>query len=120
MPWPEAVSRRSVTTETLLRFMLSPCEICSADTGCRTGFVSRVLLFSPVAFHQYAILVFTHMLLSPGKGKAVPLQAWSGPEGSRKLRFPDFMTTAQECGKVASLTHRPHLSPENPPGTDFC
>jgi len=28
--------------------------------------------------------------------KAVPLQAWSGPEGSRKLRFPDFMTTAQE------------------------
>jgi hypothetical protein len=24
-------------------------------------------------------------------GKAVPLQAWSGPEGSRKLRFPDFM-----------------------------
>jgi len=27
-----------------------------------------------------------------GKGKAVPLQAWSGPEGSRKLRFPNFMT----------------------------
>jgi hypothetical protein len=24
-----------------------------------------------------------------GKGKAVPLQAWSGPEGSRKLRFPN-------------------------------
>jgi len=29
-----------------------------------------------------------------GKGKAVPLQAWSGAEGSKKLRFPDFMTTA--------------------------
>ena len=29
-----------------------------------------------------------------GKGKVVPLQAWRGPEGSRKLRFPDFMTTA--------------------------
>jgi hypothetical protein len=27
-----------------------------------------------------------------GKSKAGPLQAWSGPEGSRKLRFPDFMT----------------------------
>jgi len=27
------------------------------------------------------------------KGKAVPLQAWSGPQGSRKLRFPYFMTT---------------------------
>jgi len=44
-------------------------------------------------------------------GKAVPLQAWSGPEGSRKLRFPDFMITAQDDGKVVSLTHRPPLSP---------
>jgi len=24
------------------------------------------------------------------KGKAMPLQAWTGPEGSRKLRLPDF------------------------------
>ena len=38
------------------------------------------------------------------EGKAVPLQAWSGPEGSRKLRFPDFMTTAQDGGKVVSLS----------------
>ena len=55
-----------------------------------------------------------------GKGKAVPLQAWSGPKGSRKLRFPDFMTTAQEGGKVVSLMHRPHLPPGNSPGTHFC
>ena len=54
------------------------------------------------------------------KGKSVPLQAWSGPEGSRKLMFPDFMTTAQEDGKVVCLTHRPHLPPGNPPGTHFC
>ena len=37
------------------------------------------------------------------KGKAVPLQAWSGPEGSRKLRFPDYVTTAQDGGKVSAL-----------------
>ena len=43
--------------------------------------------------------------------KSVPLQAWSGPEGSRKLTFPDFMTTAQDDGKVVSLTHRPPLPP---------
>jgi hypothetical protein len=54
------------------------------------------------------------------KGKAVPLQAWSGPEGSRKLRFPDFMTTAQDGGKVVSLTHRPPLPPGNTPGNHFC
>jgi len=28
------------------------------------------------------------------KFKAVPLQVWTGPEGSRKLRFPDFVTKA--------------------------
>ena len=54
------------------------------------------------------------------KGKAVPLQAWSGPEGTRKLWFPDCMTTAQDGSKVVSLTHRPPLSPGNAPGNHFC
>jgi hypothetical protein len=54
------------------------------------------------------------------KGKAVPLQAWRGPEGSRKLRFPDLLKTAQYGGKVVSLTHRPPLPPGNTPGTHFC
>jgi hypothetical protein len=54
------------------------------------------------------------------KDKAVLLQAWSGPEGSRKLRFPDFMTTVQDDGKVDSLTYRPPLHPGNTPGTHFC
>jgi len=26
------------------------------------------------------------------KGKAIPLQAWTGPEGSWRLRLPDFKT----------------------------
>ena len=61
---------------------------------------------------------FDHVV--KGKGKAATLQAWSGPEVSRKLRFPDFMTAAQDGGKVVSLTHRPHLPPGNTPGTHFC
>jgi hypothetical protein len=28
------------------------------------------------------------------KGKAIPLQAWAGPEGSKKLRLPDFKIIA--------------------------
>ena len=44
--------------------------------------------------------------------KAVPLQVWSDPEVSRKLRFSDYMTTAQDGGKVVSLTHRPTLPQE--------
>jgi len=26
------------------------------------------------------------------KNKAIPLQAWTGPEGSRRIRLPDFKT----------------------------
>ena len=52
-------------------------------------------------------------------GKAVPLLAWSAPEGSRKLLFPDYMTTEQDGGKFVSLRHRPPLPPGNAPGTHF-
>ena len=37
------------------------------------------------------------------KGKTVPLQARRGPEGPRKLRFPDFVTTAQNDGSMSAL-----------------
>jgi hypothetical protein len=40
--------------------------------------------------------------------KAVPLQAWRGPEGSRRSRLPD---SAHEGGRVVSHTHRPRLPP---------
>ena len=37
------------------------------------------------------------------KGKSVPFQAWTDPEGSRKLRFPHFVTTAQDGGRLSAL-----------------
>ena len=37
------------------------------------------------------------------KGKAVPLEARRGPEGSRKLRFQDFVTTTQDGGRFSAL-----------------
>ena len=63
-------------------------------------------------------LIFS-VILSDGKGKEVPFQAWGDPEGSRKLRFPDYMTT-QDGGKFVNPTHRPPLPPGNAPGTHFC
>ena len=45
------------------------------------------------------------------KGKAVPLQAWTGPEGSRKLRFPDFVTMVQDGGRFSALCTG-HLYPQ--------
>jgi hypothetical protein len=44
-------------------------------------------------------------------GKAIPLQAWTGPEGSRSLRIPDFKTIGTWRWEVVSRTHRPPLPP---------
>jgi len=73
-----------------------------------------------IKFGVIGIPLILHHLLKLCLKKAVPLQAWSGPEGSRRLRFPDLMTTAQVGGKVVSLTHRPPLPPRNTRGTHFC
>ena len=35
--------------------------------------------------------------------KAVSLQPWVGPEGSRRFKFPDFVTTAQDGGRLSAL-----------------
>jgi len=32
------------------------------------------------------------VFVSKGKGKAIPLQAWTGPEASKRLRLLDFKT----------------------------
>jgi hypothetical protein len=34
------------------------------------------------------LLIYVYLF----KGKAIPLQAWKGPEGSRRLWLPDFKT----------------------------
>ena len=44
--------------------------------------------------------------------KSVPLQAWSGPEGSRKSRVPDFITKAQDGGRMSALRTGHFYPPE--------
>jgi hypothetical protein len=38
------------------------------------------------------VFIIIIIIIIKGKGEAIPLQAWSGPKGSRRLRLPDFMT----------------------------
>ena len=87
-----------------------PLEARSDPEGSRklrfTAFVKR---------HRLSALRTGRLYPQEILRRAVPLQAWSGPEGSRKLRFTDFVITAQDGGKVASLTHRPPLPPGNTP-----
>jgi len=57
----------------------------------------------PLSSHTLqAIRVFVR-LSQCKKGKAVPLQAWTGPEGTGKSMFPDFVTTVQHGGSLSAL-----------------
>ena len=40
----------------------------------------------------FCVLNDTIAYLNGVKSKAIPLQAWTGPEGSGRLRRPDFKT----------------------------
>jgi hypothetical protein len=42
---------------------------------------------------EYKIEIF---ILIKGKGKAILVQTWTGPEDSRRLRLPDFKTVSTQ------------------------
>jgi len=59
-----------------------------------------VLIFSTIFSETFLILrriqrdivIKVYWYSSIVKGKAIPLQAWTGPKGSKRVRFPDFKT----------------------------
>jgi len=86
---------------------LNPVCICWylwQIAGCRVRKLVRCR--NPKKWKDFALLLifdcrqsvavvgtFTRSFMCTGvKGKAIPLQAWTGPEGSRRLRLPDFKT----------------------------
>ena len=85
---------------------------------CRRDPVNSAGHFLARAHYIYAVLQV--LGVKKVKGKAVPLQAWTCPESSRKLRLPDFVTTAQDGGRLLALRTDRFLSPGNTPGTHFC
>jgi len=68
-------------------------QICDCS---KHGFRERLVL------HKFVDIFTPFLCQGKGKGKAVPLQTWTGPEGSRKLRLPDFVTT-QDGGRLSAL-----------------
>jgi hypothetical protein len=36
------------------------------------------------------IIKYKYLTIKKGRCKAIPAQAWTGPEGSRWLRLPDY------------------------------
>jgi hypothetical protein len=75
-------------------------SVSNLSSHLRLGFSSGLFLlgFRITVVNTMRIWDESRVFYMKSYVKAVPLQAWSGPEGSRKLRFPDYMTTAQDGG----------------------
>ena len=95
----------------MIEFLFLDFNTLYADENTILKSISSSQVFKQTSFVLFEI---------KDKGKAVPLQAWSYSDVSRKLRLTDFMTMAQDGDKVVSLTHRPPSPPGNTPGTHFC
>jgi len=103
LPFPCVTVRRHISTglyivcsceETLLALYKRAVTACTARLNIKysvPGFLSTVWCLQ---WDSQMFVRGTNFRQVKVKGKAVLLQAWSGPEGSRKFRFPDFMTTA--------------------------
>jgi hypothetical protein len=59
-------------------------------------FVIRERLFAHPVYYCASIflLEFLPAMNTTYSAKAIPLEAWIGPEGSRRLRLPDFKTSS--------------------------
>jgi len=58
------------------------------EYGLQTSITAATMSGHGVA---YFATIWCYKLVK-GNGKAIPLQAWTGPEGSRRLKLPDFKT----------------------------
>ena len=62
--------------------------------GMRNGYVKRYhwMTWGSIIISIIIIIIVIVSDFSLCKGKTFPKQAWTGPEGSRKLRLPDYET----------------------------
>jgi len=61
-------------------------------TRSRITYIKMLTLIPLYSSIEINLVEVNYISKGKGKDKAIPLQAWTDPEGSRKLRFPDFKT----------------------------
>jgi hypothetical protein len=76
----------TTATEWQPNFILTNISSITPNSGFTSPLTSSRTSFFCVT---YTLLRFQTQNV---KGKAIPLQAWTGPDGSNRMRFPDFKT----------------------------
>jgi len=91
----------------------SPTNVPKVPIFC--GVMACILAELWRSFDKYIASIL--ILTCKAQGKAIPVQAWTGPDGSRRMRLPDF----KEVSLSALGTGRLYPPPQgNISGTHFC
>jgi hypothetical protein len=82
-----------MTRNTTLHFILTQAQKNLIIFGKSSGYVTpRAVGLNRIKKEQYKVTQQPCGLSASSKGTLIPLQAWMGPEGSRRPRLPDFKT----------------------------
>jgi len=66
--------------------------LCDGGNNFKTTFQTMLYYGFKKSLKLISDISQQHTLNHKVKGKAIPLQAWTCPYGSRRLGLPDFMT----------------------------
>jgi len=67
-----------------------PYQFYLSSIPAKCSAVRKVISASVVVGRLHQLFHYTFRNVK--KGKTIPLQTWTGPKGSRRLRLPDFKT----------------------------
>jgi hypothetical protein len=77
----------------------------------------KILMFNTLSTSHNTQQEITH--INKGKGKAIPIQAYIDPKGSRRLRLPGFSDNQHVNMVRLSVLHTGHLHPQGDPRYSF-
>jgi hypothetical protein len=92
-----AEDNRSNRRETCPSATLPISSIIRTLLGSNTTLLGSLPVKRTYIFHQqeenhYSEARGKEKIVKNGKGKTIPMQAWTDPEGTRRLRLPNFKT----------------------------
>jgi hypothetical protein len=121
-------SNWSLTMEIWVQYQAYPCGTCGGHYATGPCFSPSTSVFCSTYHSINAPYSFTHSFIHSfihlkryTVTEAIPLQAWTVPEDSRRLKLPDFKTNGHmKVVRLSVLRTGRLYSPENIPGTQFC
>jgi hypothetical protein len=89
--WYTLTSLKRLPSELSATLTDKDATLHSCCNTCSEFYCENLYVFNFKLLNYFYIKISSILIQREGKGKAIPLQAWTDPKGSRKLRLPEFL-----------------------------